>query len=130
MISALILLISIAAFCRLGISYCRAILLGVASEPVSEEVRAAAQVDTGRVTGRDFEALANLHSLTLEGAGGLGFVGIYYGVVAGIGYIGSRMPAIAKWTEVETTLCAQYLAVQIERRLRAGLAVSESMGAY
>jgi hypothetical protein len=130
MISALILSISIAAFCRLGVSYWRAILLGVASEPVSDEIRAAASVETERVTGRDFRALASLHSLTLEGAGGLGLVGLYYRVAAAIGYVGSRIPAIAQWTEGETTLCAQYVAVQVERRLRAGLALSESMGSY
>jgi hypothetical protein len=130
MVAALILLISIAAFCRLGVSYWRAILLGVAAESVSEEIRSAAQVEAEQVSGRDFRALASLHALTLEGAGGLGLVGFYYRIAAGIGYIGSRMPAIAKWAEGETTLCAQYVAVRVERRLRAGLALSESMGSY
>ncbi len=128
MISALILAISIAAFCRLGLTYWRAALLAVAAEPVSDEMRTAAHLENERVTGRDFKALASLHSLTPEGAAGLGFVGLYYRVVAGIGYLGSAAPAIAAWTEGEMAMCAQYVAVQIDRRLRASLTLSESFG--
>jgi hypothetical protein len=130
MVPTLILLISTVALCRLAISYWRAILLGMASEPISEEIRTAAQVEGDRVSGQDFRALAGLYSFTLEGAGGLGLVGLYYRISAGIGYLGSRMPAITKWAEDETTLCAQYMAVQLQRRLRASLALSESMGSY
>jgi hypothetical protein len=130
MISALILVISIAAFCRLGLSYWRATLLAVALEPVSEEIRAAARLENERVTGRDFKSLASLNSLTPEGVAGLGLIGLYYSVVEGVGYLGSTAPAIAAWTEAETALCAQYLAVQIDRRLRASLALSESLGSY
>lgn len=130
MISALILVISMAAFCRLGLSYWRATLLAVALEPVSEEIRAAARLENERVTGRDFKSLASLNSLTPEGVAGLGLIGLYYRVVEGVGYLGSTAPAIAAWTEAEMTLCAQYLAVQIDQRLRTSLALSESSGSY
>jgi hypothetical protein len=130
MISALIIAISIAAFCRLGLSYWRTILLGVAAESVSEEIRAAVHLENERVSGRDFKALASLHSLTPEGAAGLGLVGVYYRIMGAIGYVGSRTPSIAAWTEGEMALCAQYVAVQVDRRLRASLALSESFGSH
>ncbi len=128
MISALILVISMAAFCRLGLSYWRATLLAAALEPVSEEIRAAARLENEHVTGRDFKSLASLNSLTPEGVAGLGLIGLYYRVLEGVGYLGSTAPVIAAWTEDEMALCAQYLAVQIDRRLRTSLALSESLG--
>jgi hypothetical protein len=127
MISALILVISTFALGRFGFCYWRTMLLRAAAEPVSDEVCAAAGLLDPNVKGQDFKTLVAVHSLTLEGGSGLGIVGIQYRLLTIIRYVLSGTPAIASWTERELALCARYVAVQIDHRLRANLAWSESL---
>jgi hypothetical protein len=121
MIPALILAISMVALLRFAVSYWRAALAGVSHQQISAEVRAAARVEKAYVSGRDFAALAGVHSLTPGSSVGVGFVGLYYHVVEGIGYIARRQTAVAAWTEREMAICAHYVAVQIDRRLQLSL---------
>ncbi len=127
MFAAMLLAISIVALSQFALYYWRAILAGVAAQPVSDRVLAAANLDAGRMAGQDFEKLAGLHELTPQlgpGSGGLTLVRAYYRVVEGLGALsGKRMPALAEWCERESVICARYAAVQIDRRLRVNLAL-------
>ena len=131
MFSALILAISIVALAQFGAFYWRAIVVGIAAQPVSDQVLAAANVDTGTLCGDDYRSLAQLHQLTPDicaKSSGLGLVPLYFKLVHSIGKLASgRVAALAEWADGERVLCARYAAVQIERRLQANLQLAASM---
>jgi hypothetical protein len=131
MLSALLLSISIVALSQFAVFYGRAVLAGVAAQPVSDRVLVAAQVENGRFTAQDFQTLAGLHDLTLElhpSRNGLGLVRSYYRSIEGLdAFLGKAFPAIAMWSERERVMCAQYAAVQVDRRLHANLEFAASM---
>src|SRR6266403_683998 len=119
MFAAMLFTISIVALAQFGLYYWRAVLSGVASQPVSDRVLRAAHVENGRVTSQDFETLAGLHDLTPDlypNRGGLGLVRLYYRVIEGVDALaGSRVPAIAAWSNRERGMCARYAAGRISR---------------
>ncbi|HYL83701.1 MAG TPA: hypothetical protein VE263_05670 [Candidatus Angelobacter sp.] len=123
--------ISIVALSQFALYYWRAVLAGVAAQPVSERVLAAAQVENGRLTSNHFETLAGLHDLTPDlqpNRGGLGFVRLYYRIVEGLDAVfGKYVPAVAAWSERERIICARYAAVQVGRRLQANLELAASL---
>ena len=108
-----------------------AVLSGVAAQPVSDRVLSAAHVENGRVTSQHFETLAGLHELTPDlypNRGGLGLVRLYHRVVQAVDALaGSRIPAIAAWSNRERGICARYAAVQVDRRLQANLELAASL---
>jgi hypothetical protein len=123
--------ISSVALSQFALYYWRAVLAGVAGQPVSEQVLAAARVENGLVTGHDFKTLAGLHDLTPDlhpGRSGLGLVRLYFHIVDAIDAVaGRRMPAVAAWSERELAICARYAAVQIDRRLQANLQLAAAL---
>lgn len=131
MFSAMLFTISIVALSQFALYYWRAVLAGVAAQPVSERVLAAAQVENGRLTSNHFETLAGLHDLTPDlqpNRGGLGFVRLYYRIVEGLDAVfGKYVPAVAAWSERERIICARYAAVQVGRRLQANLELAASL---
>ena len=131
MFASMLLTISILALSQFALYYWRAVLSGVAAQPVSDRVLQAAHVENGRFTPRDFIALAGLHDLTPElfpNRGGLAMVRLYYRAVETLGTLaGSRVPAIAAWSDSERIICARFAAVLIDRRLQANLALSASL---
>jgi hypothetical protein len=131
MFAAMLFTISIVALAQFGLYYWRAVLSGVAAQPVSDRVLWAAHVENGRVTSRDFETLAGLHDLTPDlypNRGGLGLVRLYHRVVQVVDALaGSRMPAVAAWSNRERAICARYAAVQVDRRLQANLELAASL---
>jgi hypothetical protein len=131
MFSAMLLTISIVALSQFALYYWRAILAGVAAQPVSDRVLAAARVENGRLTSGDFQTLAGLHDLTPDlhpNRGGLGLVRVYYRIVEGLGvFLGKQIPTLAIWSERERVICARYAAVQVDRRLQANLELSASL---
>jgi len=131
MFAAMLFTISIVALAQFGLYYWRAVLSGVAAQPVSDRVLWAAHVENGRVTSRDFETLAGLHDLTPDlypNRGGLGLVRLYHRVVQVVdAFAGSRIPAIAVWSNRERAICARYAAVQVDRRLQANLELAASL---
>jgi hypothetical protein len=133
MFSYMLLTVSIAAFAQFGLFYWRAVIAGVAAQPVSDRVLRCAGLGDGRVTARDFSALAGLHDLTpdLENSGGLGLVKLYYHIIGALGsFAGSRLPALASWAEREGGICARYTAVVVDRRLQSNLAFATSLRNY
>ena len=131
MFSALILAISVVALAQFGAFYWRAVVVGIATQPVSGQVLAAANVDTGTLCGDDYRSLAQLHQLTPDicaKSSGLGLVPLYFEFCHVIGKLASgRVAALASWAESERILCARYAAVQIDRRLQANLELAASM---
>ena len=131
MFAAMLFAISIVALTQFAAYYWRAMLAGAAAQPVSERVLAAAGVQNGQVTGRDFNTLLGLHNVTPQlrsGGKGLGLVRAYYSLVDGIGsLVGNSMPAVGAWSERELAVCARYAAVQIDRRLQANLELAASL---
>ncbi len=131
MFSVMLLTISIVALSQFALYYWRAVLAGVAAQPVSDRVLSAARVEHGRLKGKDFESFAGLHNLTPDlrpRSSGLGFVRLYYRIVYSLAFLAeTRMPSLEAWCERERLVCARYAAVQIDRRLEANLALAASL---
>ncbi len=131
MFSAMLFAISIVALAQFALYYWRAVLAGVASQPISRDILEAVQVQEADLCGADFIKLAGLLTLTPElkhNRGGLGLVPAYYKLVGKISEaFGQLSPALASWSEHERVLCARYAAVQVGRRLEANLAQAASM---
>jgi len=131
MFSAMLLAISTIALSQFALYYWRAVLSGVAEQPVSPRVLEAARLDGDRVRGEDFEVLAGLHELTpvlAPGPGGIALVRAYFRILQAVGFLaGSRIPSLSGWSSRERAVCARYTAVQIDRRLQANLALSASL---
>src|SRR2546427_12724755 len=98
MFSAMLLAISIVALSQFALYYWRAVLAGVAAQPVSDRVLVAAQVENGRLTPQHFQTLAGLHDLTPDlfpNRGGLGLVRLYYKVIEGLdAFLGKSIPTL------------------------------------
>jgi hypothetical protein len=131
MFSALLLAISMAALAQFGVFYWRALVAGIAAQPVSEQVLAAAKVDSETMRGEDYRSLAQLHKLTPElcaKSSGLGLVPVYFKLMHAIGTLAAgRIATLADWAESERALCARYAAVQVDRRLQANMAFAAAM---
>jgi hypothetical protein len=131
MFSVLILAISVVALTQFGAFYWRAVVVGIAAQPVSEQVLAAANVDTRTLRGEDYRSLAQLHKLTPDicaKSSGLGLVPLYFKIIHATGKLAAgRITALANWAESERVLCARYAAVQVGRRLQANLQLAASM---
>ncbi len=131
MFSAMLFLISIVALSQFALYYWRAVLAGVAAQPVSDRVLVAAQVENGQLTPQHFRTLAGLHDLTPDlypNRGGLGLVRLYYRLIEGLdSIVGNKIPAIAAWSERERGICARYAAVQVDHRLQANLDLLASL---
>jgi len=127
----MLFLISIVALSQFALYYWRAVLAGVAAQPVSDRVLVAAQVENGQLTPQHFRTLAGLHDLTPDlypNRGGLGLVRLYYRLIEGLdSLVGNKVPAIAAWSEHERVICARYAAVQVDRRLQANLDLLASL---
>lgn len=131
MFSAILFAISIVALTQFALYYWRAVLAGVAAQPIPVQILEAAQVEESQMCGADFEKLASLLILTPElkrTRGGLGFLPTYFKLIGKISNLfGQISPALASWVEQERTLCARFAAVQVGRRLEANLAQAASM---
>ncbi len=131
MFAAMLLAISIVALSQFALYYWRAVLAGVAAQPVSDRVLGAAHLEAGRMKGQDFETLAGLHELTPDlrtNGGGLTLVRAYYKTIEGLSILsGARLPAVAEWCERERVICARFVAVQIGLRLQANLELAASL---
>jgi hypothetical protein len=131
MFSAMLLAISIVALSQFALYYWRAVLAGVASQPVSDRVLVAAHIENGRLSPQHFQTLASLHDLTPDlnpNRSGLGLVRVYYRLIEGLDAIfGKRIPTFALWSERERAICARYAAVLVDRRLQANLDLAASL---
>jgi hypothetical protein len=126
MFAAMLFTISVVAMSQFALYYWRAVLAGVAAQPVSNRVLDAAHVEDGRLLPQHFETMAELHELTPDlkpNQSGLGLVRAYYRLVQGLGIL----PMLAAWSERERLVCTRYAAVQVDRRLQANLELAASL---
>jgi hypothetical protein len=131
MFSAMLLAISIVALAQFAIYYWRAVLIGVASQPISSDILDAVHVQESNLSGAHFEKLANLLNLTpalKRTHDGLGLVPAYFKLIGKIAdYFGRAFPDVIQWSEHERVLCARFAAVQVGRRLEANLEQAASV---
>ncbi len=131
MFAAMLFLISTVALGQFAVYYWRAVLSGVAAQPVSMRVLESVHADGRHLAGADFPVLTELHNLTAElqtSRQGLGLVRAYYAMMhAADNLFGEHFPGLAAWSEQERVICARYVAVQIDRRLQDNLALSASL---
>jgi len=123
MFAALILVISLAMLAQWGLFYWRALVAGVAAEPLSDRMRSVAGDAPGS---GDFRTLDCIQQMCPElGRGGrkIGTVRFYYRILALLRLtVGSIIPALSGWAGREMSLCSRYVAVVMDQRLRRNLA--------
>ena len=121
MIPAIILTVSVTALLQFGLYYWRAIIAGIAAQPVSDRIRTAAGLTTAQIGAQDFRSIVSLHDLSpdLRGPNG-SFVGVraYYSVVE---KLGSLIPAMANWANTEMLTCSRYVAVLVDQHLERNM---------
>ena len=121
MIAALLLVISLAALAQFALFYWRAVLAGVAAQPLSERFHEATQLGEAAMQAGNFDAIVNLHDMTPElrvGEGRLRAVRMYYNAVEALNRMaGKLMPQVAAWSEREMATCTKYVAVRVDQRM-------------
>ena len=130
MFAAMLLVISIVALSQFALYYWRAVLSGVAAQPVSHRVLEAAHVESGHLSAKDFATLAGLHDLTPQlqrNQGGLSLVRLYFRAIGAVEAALGSIPSVAAWGQRERAICARYAAVLIDRRLQANLALAAAL---
>lgn len=127
MMAAILFTVSLAALLQFWVHYWRAMIAGVASQPVSERIRTAAGISSASISGQNFNNLLIIKDLTPELRGpGRNFVAIraYYRLVE---KLGSLVPAMADWSKAEMATCSRYVAVLMDQHLERNLACAEQM---
>ena len=126
MIAAILFTISMAALGQFAVYYWRAVVTSVASQPLSDRVKAAAGLATESVGATDFDAVMTLHDLTpglKDHVGGLSLVRAYYRVIEALGHLAeAKVPSVAAWAQREMATCSRYVAVLLDQRLERVLA--------
>lgn len=120
MIAVILFTVSAIALGQFALYYWRAVLAGVASQPLSERMKEAAGIDCEALGSADFGVMMKLHDMTpglREHNEGLRAVRLYYNALKKM----SRIPQAADWANQEMISCARYAAVVLDRRLTANL---------
>jgi len=122
MIPAIILTVSVAAFVQFALYYWRAVIAGIAAQPISDRIRTAAGITALQIGARDFRSIVSLHDLSpdLRGPNG-SFIGVraYYSMVE---KLGSLIPPMSTWANTEMLTCSRYVAVLVDQHLERNMA--------
>ncbi len=127
MIAAIIMMVSIVALGQFGLYYWRAMISGVASQAISDRIRAAAGISSRPIGAQDFRSVLILNNLSpdLRGPGGsFRVIRTYYAIIERLGKI---VPAMASWSNAEMTTCARYVAVLMDQHLERNIACAAQM---
>lgn len=131
MTSALILVFALAALVNFAVSYARALMLTIASEPLSDKLRQASAKASAPLG--DFEAVLALNEMCPElnrKGKSIGVVRVYYRVLAGLkSLLGRALPSFSLWADHEMETCTRYVAVLVDRRLRSNFDFAASVRA-
>jgi hypothetical protein len=122
MIAVLICAVSVAAFAQFGLYYWRATISDIASQAISDRIRAAAGITHATIGPRDFRSILILNDLSpdLQGPNGtFRAIRMYYTVVETIGKI---VPVMADWADSEMATCSRYIAVLMDQHLERNMA--------
>ena len=127
MIAAILFTVSTVALLQFGVHYWRAMIAGVASQTVSERIRAAAGISSTEVGAQDFRSILIIKDLTpgLRRAND-SFMAIraYYSIIE---KLGSIVPAMANWSKAEMATCSRYVAVLMDQHMERNLAAAAQM---
>src|ERR1700737_1775164 len=122
MIAAILFTVSVVALVQFALYYWRAIISGVAAQPISERILTAAGITAPQVGARDFRSILSLHDLSpdLRGPNG-SFIGVrtYYSAVE---KLGNLIPAMTSWANAEMLTCSRYVAVLVDQHLERNMA--------
>lgn len=124
MFSSLILSISAIGAVHFGISYWRALIAGMAAQPLSDRFAEFAGLD--RVEAKDFRALLSLHRLTPDlkrQPSSLIALRVYYAATGAL----KALPALNQWAQSEMVKCSRYVAVLVDQRLSDNLNAAAEM---
>ena len=122
MIAAILFTVSTVALVQFALYYWRAIIYGIAAEPISDRIRTAAGITATQISAQDFHSILSLHDLSpdLRGPNG-SFIGVrtYYTAVK---KLGSLIPSMASWANAEMVTCSRYVAVLVDQHLERNMA--------
>src|ERR1700730_2416792 len=126
MVSVFILVFSVIALVRLGISQWRAIWIATANQPLSDSFPLAAGIDRAAVGAGDFSALLQLCNLLTpdlkKTTPRLARVSCYYHAAAKLEQVFKmKLPSISTWATGEMHICARYAAVVFDQNLSMNL---------
>lgn len=126
LVAFIILVVAVAALGQFALYYWRAVLAGVAAEPISERLTTAVGLAPASLRASDFRTFLDLHSVApglKDDQGGLRLVRAYYEVLENLRkFTAAKMPALAAWSDREMLTCTRYVAVLVDQRLEANLA--------
>lgn len=129
MIATILLALSIMALTHFAFHYWRAMIVGVATQPVSDRIRAATGLATPDIGPLEFHNILSLNELAPDLRGPKGsFLGvrIYYAVVKKLGRV---IPGVSAWANAEMTTCSRYVAVLIGQHLERNIAYTAHLRA-
>jgi hypothetical protein len=121
MIAAVLFTVSTVAFAQFAFYYWRAMIAGLAAQPISDRIRTAAGITSSQIGAQDFHNILSLHDLApdLRGPNG-SFRGVraYYSAIE---KLGSMIPGMASWANAEMATCARYVAVLVDQHLERNM---------
>jgi hypothetical protein len=127
MLAAILLTVSTAAFCQFGLFYWRAMICGIASQPISERIRTAVGITAPAFSARDFRSVLSVQDLVPDLRGSSASfpaVRAYYAVIE---TLGNLVPAMSNWANAEMTLCTRYAAVLVDQHLERNMVCAAQM---
>jgi hypothetical protein len=122
MIAAVLLTVSTVALVQFALYYWRAVISGVAAQPISDRIRTAAGIVAPQIGAQDFRGILSLHDLSpdLRGPNGSFWcVRAYFSVVEKLGKL---IPATKSWSNAEMLTCSRYVAVLVDQHLERNMA--------
>jgi len=124
MISALILVFSLAALAQFGFYTWRAAVITFAAADVSDNA----------LENKDFQALATLNEICPalnSSSPRIGLVRIYFRAVERLSAsLRASLPSAADWAEREMATCARYMAVVVDQRMQRNQACFAALRSF
>jgi hypothetical protein len=126
MVSIFILVFSVIALVRFGISQWRAIWISAANQPLSESLRLASGIDGATIGAGDFGTLLHLCSKLSpdlkKTSPWLREVSVYYRAMTGLEHLfRAKLPYLSALAKGEMQICSRYAAVVLDQSLSMNL---------
>jgi len=121
LLSTLMLVVSVAVGAQFFLGYWRALLAGMAAQPLSDKFFVAAGFQRASLQAQDFGKLLSLHRLmpdVKKAPNTVWRLRVHYSAVKMLG----GLPAVGEWAQKEMAVCANCLAVLVDQRLLMNLA--------
>jgi len=120
MVSALILFLCVAGLFQFFVAYCRSLVEMYSKVEISKQAWKVAGLDGSGARAEQFKHLAGLIELCPSPSDDrfeIHAIGTYHGLLRLFRAARSLAPALAAWADHESTRCAHFLAVSLDRRL-------------